>query len=187
VATLTFQVGTAVEEKPVARNCDACHQGPDGRGLVLDLSRHDKVLGDLAVDQCGACHDLQPQDPNCVEGAGSCSSSTWTGARPLGKRVHAVHFGSRLFFPLATVDYSAGDPVPGRNWDITLPQDPRACEACHPAGTTSGSWATRAGRLACGGCHDGDAARVHMRLETYDPTPTTPWSGDEQEACTACH
>ena len=190
VATLTFQVGTAVEEKPIARNCDGCHQGPDGRGLVLDVSRHDKLLGDLAVDQCGACHDLQPQDPSCPVGTSSCGTSTlsaWTGARPLGKRVHAVHFGSRLFFPLATVDYTAGDSVPGRDWDITLPQDPRACEACHPAGTTSGSWATRAGRLACGGCHDGDSARVHMQLETYDPTPTTPWSGDEQEACTTCH
>jgi len=37
------------------------------------------------------------------------------------------------------------------------------------------------------GCHDADAAVAHMRLQTYDPTPTDPWSGDEQESCQTCH
>lgn len=44
-----------------------------------------------------------------------------------------------------------------------------------------------AGRLPCGGCHDSDAATSHMRLQTFDPTPATPWSGDEVESCTVCH
>jgi hypothetical protein len=44
-----------------------------------------------------------------------------------------------------------------------------------------------AARLPCGGCHDSDAAASHMRLQTYDPTPTNPWSGDEVESCTVCH
>ena len=43
------------------------------------------------------------------------------------------------------------------------------------------------GIFPCSGCHDSDAARAHMKIETYDPTPNDPWSGDEQEACQACH
>jgi hypothetical protein len=37
------------------------------------------------------------------------------------------------------------------------------------------------------GCHDGDAAMTHMKLNTDDPTPFDPWSGDESEACKTCH
>jgi hypothetical protein len=182
VAKVIFQVGQAAEEKPPAGNCATCHQNSGGQGggdgFVLDFSRHYKIFDDTAVDQCGACHDQQPQ---AATGAG------WTGARPISKRVHAVHFGSSLAHPLGTVDYSGGDPVPGRNWDITFPQDVRNCQTCHEDGTTSGSWATEAARLPCSGCHDGDAAKVHMKLMTLDPTPADPWSGDEEESCKACH
>jgi hypothetical protein len=101
--------------------------------------------------------------------------------------VHAIHFGASLNFPLSTVDYSNGDSVPGRNWNITFPQDVRNCETCHTPNTTSGTWATRPQRLACSGCHDSDAAMSHMRVATFDPTPTDPWSGDEQESCATCH
>jgi decaheme cytochrome c component MtrC/MtrF-like protein len=178
VAKVAFQVKTATVEKPVAGNCASCHQGPDGRGFILDYSRHYKIFGDDAVDQCGACHDYQPQ---LATGGG------WSGARPISKRVHAVHYGSSLFTPLLTVDYSGGDPVPGRNWDITFPQDVRSCETCHPEGTSSGTWATKAARLPCMGCHDSDAAKAHMKLQTWDPTPLDAWSGDEEESCQACH
>lgn len=178
VAKVTFQVKTATVEPPPASNCASCHQGPGGRGFVLDFSRHYKIFSDDAVDQCGACHDCQPQ--NAV-GAG------WSGSRPISKRVHAVHFGSSPFTPLLTVDYANGDPVAGRNWDITFPQDVRNCQACHPDGQSSGTWASKAARLPCLGCHDADAAKAHMKLQTYDPTPSDPWSGDEEESCQACH
>ncbi len=178
VAKVTFQVKTATEEKPVARNCSTCHQGPDGKGFVLDFLRHYKIFSDDAVDQCGACHDYQN---------GAVAGASWSGGRPISKRVHAVHFGSSLFTPLATVDYSNGDPVAGRNWDITLPQDIRNCQVCHPDGTSSGTWATQPNRLACMGCHDSDAAKAHIKLQTWDPTPASPWSGDEEESCKACH
>jgi len=178
VGKVAFQVKTATVEKPPAGNCASCHQGPNGRGFILDFSRHYKIFSDDALDQCGACHDYQPQ---------SATGSGWTGARPISKRVHAVHFGSSLFTPLLTVDYANGDPVPGRNWDITFPQDVRSCETCHPDGQTSGSWKTDAARLPCMGCHDSDAAKAHMKLQTWDPTPADPWSGDEEESCQACH
>ncbi len=179
-AKVPFEVGQAEEEPLVAGNCASCHQSAGGKGFVLDWSRHNKVFDDTALDQCGACHDYQPQDPNAVTGL------SWSGARPISKRVHAIHYGSSINYPLATVDYSGGDPITGRNWDITYPQDVRNCETCHDD-STSGTWATNPSRLACVGCHDGDAAAVHMKLQTWDPTPTMPWSGDEEESCATCH
>lgn len=178
VARTSFQVKTAAEELPPANNCDSCHQA-NGKGFVVDPSRHNKILNHSAVDQCGNCHDYMPQNPT---GAG------WTGARPIAKRVHAVHFGSSLNYPLLTVDYANGDPVQGRNWDITFPQDVRHCDTtCHPTAETSGTWAYKAARLPCSGCHDSESARAHMRIMTWDPTPTDPWSGDEEESCQTCH
>jgi predicted CXXCH cytochrome family protein len=174
VAKITFQVGTATEEAPPTRNCNSCHQGPDGRGLVLDAPRHSKHLGDLAVDQCGSCHDYQTQT----------ASGQWSGGYPISKRVHAVHNGANLTYPVTTVGHD--DVVPGRFWDIEFPQDVRNCEACHNE-KTSGSWKTKAARLPCWGCHDSDAARAHMKIQTFDPTPNDPWSGDEEESCQTCH
>ena len=46
---------------------------------------------------------------------------------------------------------------------------------------------TNAARLPCKGCHDADSTETHMKLMTWDPTPTNPWSGDEEESCQACH
>jgi OmcA/MtrC family decaheme c-type cytochrome len=178
VAKARFQVKQEAEEKAPAGNCASCHQGPDGKGFVLDYSRHNKIFDDTAVDQCGACHDYQPQNS---------TGSGWTGSKPISKRVHAVHNGSELNYPLLTVDYQNGDPVKGRNWFIEFPQSIRNCETCHPAGTTSGSWATKPARLPCMGCHDSDAATAHIKQQTYDPTPADPWSGDEEESCKTCH
>ena len=177
VAKRTFQVGTATEELAVAGNCASCHQGPDGRGFVLDYARHYKIFDNTAVDQCGACHDYQPRK-GTVE---------WSGGHPISKRVHAVHFGSKLNYPLATVAYPNGDPVKGRNWKITFPEDIRNCETCHPAGTTSGTWKTEPSRLACAGCHDSNAAKAHMKAQTWDSTPANQWNGDEAESCAVCH
>jgi len=179
--------GFAGEEKQVAGNCGSCHQETAGdqqafRGFVLDFARHYKIFDNTAVDQCHACHDYQPQTAVDTTGDGR-----WMGGKPISRRVHAIHYGSSLNYPLSTVDYSNGDPLAGRNWDITFPQDVRNCQACHPDGTTSGSWASQASRLPCSGCHDAEAAMTHMSIMTLDPTPADPWSGDEVESCKACH
>ena len=171
----TFQVGTATKEKLVANNCNSCHQNDKGKGYILDFARHYKLFGDDAIDQCGACHDYQPRD----------ATGKWAGGHPITKRVHAIHYGAELSYPNETVAYN--DPVKGRYWDITLPMDVRNCEACHTAAGSSGSWKTKASRLPCSGCHDSDGAKAHIKLNTYDPTPTNPFSGDEEESCTVCH
>jgi OmcA/MtrC family decaheme c-type cytochrome len=175
VAWKTFQVGTATVEKLTADGCNKCHQGPDGRGFVLDYARHNKQFSNDAIDQCGACHDYQPQ----------VATGQWSGAIQISKRVHAVHNGANLNYPNDTVGHADG--VPGRNWDITFPQEIRNCQSCHSDATSSGAWKTNPNRSACWGCHDSDAAQAHIRLMTFDPTPSDPWSGDEQESCSACH
>lgn len=177
VAKVTFQVKTPKEELAVAGNCASCHQAANGRGFVLDFLRHYKIFDNTAVDQCGACHDYQPRE----------ATGEWAGGHPIAKRVHAVHFGAGLNYPIETVAYANRDPIKGRNWKITFPQDVRNCETCHPARTTSGSWKTEASRLPCLGCHDSDAAKAHIKLQTYDPTPASPWNGDEVESCKVCH
>jgi len=177
VAKVGFEVKQADEELAPAGNCGSCHQGPEGTGYVLDFARHYKIFDNTAIDQCGGCHDYQSQT----------ATGSWGGAKTINKRVHAIHYGSSLNYPLLTVDYSGGDPVHGRNWDITFPQDVRNCEACHAEETTSGSWKTNAARNPCSGCHDSDAATAHLKLMTFDPTPADPWSGDEEESCQVCH
>ncbi len=185
VAFLNFTVKQATEELPVARNCQTCHQNADGDGLIVDPSRHNKHLRDLALDQCGSCHDYQPQNPKDL--SNTPFNQGWQGAHPISRRVHAIHNGAAMNFPLQTVWYSNGDPEAGRNWDITLPVDVRNCQMCHTDKTTSGTWATKPGRLACWGCHDSTPAQAHFAAQTYDPTPLDPFSGDESESCATCH
>lgn len=176
VAKTTFQVGQEDEELAPAVNCGSCHQGPEGTGYVLHLGRHRAVFDNTAIDQCGSCHDYQSGN----------ATGEWYGGKPISKRVHAVHYGSSLNYPNDTVDYTA-DPVAGRNWDITFPQDVRYCEACHSSDTSSGSWAIKAARTPCNGCHDSLEADAHMKSMTWDPTLADPWNGDEEEACIVCH
>ena len=181
VAKTIFQVKQEEEELAPAGNCGSCHQGPEGTGYVLDYPRHNKIFDNTAIDQCGGCHDYQSQS----------ETGDWGGARTINKRVHAVHNGANLTYPNLTVDHS--DVIDGRNWEINFPQDIRNCETCHPATAapgsiaTSGSWKTKAARNPCSGCHDTDAASAHLKLMTFDPTPTNPWSGDEEESCQVCH
>jgi hypothetical protein len=183
VKVATFQVKQAAADKAVADNCTSCHWSTSvpgaGVGYVLDPARHNKVFNTQAVDQCAGCHNYKSGE--------TVAARTWTtggGTKPISKRVHAVHRGSALNYPVLTVDHE--DTTIGREWQITYPMDIRNCESCHSA-ATSGTWKTNPNRLACMGCHDSDAATAHMNLQVSDPTPTAPWSGDEKETCVVCH
>jgi hypothetical protein len=184
IAVKNFQVKTATVETPVAGNCTSCHWSTDavgqGQGYVLDPVRHNKPFNAQAIDQCGGCHGYKSGETQAAR--------TWTtggGTKPISKRVHAVHNGANLNYPVLTVDHE--ESVVGRDWSIVYPQSVRNCETCHPDTATSGTWKTIPNRLACMGCHDADAATAHMKVQVYDPTPTAPWSGDEIESCATCH
>jgi hypothetical protein len=180
VAVATFQVKKAATDSPIADNCTACHWSAAGVGFVLDPPRHNKLFNEQAVDQCGGCHDyLSAQNPLTT------TAASFGGGHPLSKRVHAVHNGSALNYPTITVAHEETSAF-GRNWDISYPMDIRNCESCHSS-ATSGTWKTNPNRLACMGCHDSDDATAHMKIQTYDPTPLAPWSGDEKESCKSCH
>ncbi len=201
IARVTFQVGTATAELPVAGNCNTCHQGPDDttlpngnlspdgkKGYIFDFSGHHKLFDFNATDLCTACHDWEPQLGTTVASNATSANTDmylWTGAKPIARRVHAVHNGAALHYPITTV--GASDTPSGRNWDIQYPDDVRDCQMCHPTGTTSGTWQSKPSRTACLGCHDADAATAHIKSQVYDPTPANPWSGDEVEACQTCH
>ena len=102
-------------------------------------------------------------------------------AVPLAWRVHSVHFGRYLERPEETY---AGDPNAFNK--VIFPQDVSNCVKCHdPKG--SPAWKQNPSRLACLACHDTDKARIHARLNTFDPTPADPYGGDEVETCTICH
>ncbi len=143
---------------------------------VCDLDSED-------INMDGVCSvlDCRGEDATATEPA----NEPWANGYPISQRVHAVHHGSALYYPNSTVGHADG--IPGRNWDIEYPMDIRNCESCHNDGTTSGSWETNPSRIPCMGCHDSEAAQAHFALNTVDPTPNAPWSGDEQESCAACH
>jgi predicted CXXCH cytochrome family protein len=178
VAVATFQVKQAAVEKPIADGCTACHWSDAGKGFVLDLPRHNKVFDAQAVDQCGGCHVYK-------SGMDPARTVSDFGTKPLSRRVHAVHDGANLTYPTLTVGHEETAHF-GRNWRISYPMDVRNCESCHSS-ATSGTWLTNPNRIACGGCHDTDAATAHMEANIVDPTPLAPYSGDEKESCKVCH
>jgi len=175
-ALLTFQVGTATTDAYIATNCSDCH---GIKHMHLDAGGRHPVEFD--TDYCKNCHDYRSEGPN---------ADVWStyGADPIVKKVHGLHRGKYLTYP---------DRVYPNNpkWSgIVFPQDIRNCTKCHSSDTT-GTWKTSPSRMACGACHDSDAAETHMLLQTYDPTPVYDpvtrtggaWSGDEVESCVVCH
>ncbi|MBI2863738.1 MAG: hypothetical protein HYX94_04160 [Chloroflexi bacterium] len=165
-AVFNFQVGTKTPDKFPATNCKDCHR---------DTTMHSAYFAvEFNPDICKNCHDYERQ----IAGA-----SGWTdrnngfGAAPLARRVHGVHFGRYLDKPKevhASVDYS----------EVIFPQDVRNCVKCHSETT---SWQEKPSRLACLACHDTNAAIGHGTLNTVDPTPKEPYSGQQTETCTVCH
>ena len=140
------------------------------------------------VDVCGACHDYRSQfaerknttDP--VDGWGGAAatgrSNFGFGAGPISRRVHGVHLLAYLEKPGEVHSMYTNEH------EIIFPQDVRNCQKCH---SETPSWKEKPSRLACFACHDSDAAKAHGMLQTYDPTPTDPISGDETESCEVCH
>ncbi len=174
VARVAFQVGSATEDKPIATNCLKCHENTRMHGARI-----------FDVDVCMQCHDNQRQLKYV---AGSIQNPTlWTytgkptglanqgfGYPPMVRIAHGYHFGAHLNHPEQNVNTPK----------IVFPQDIRNCQTCH---SETDDWKKAPSRLACLSCHDSDAAQAHGTLNTLDPTPAEPWSGDETESCGSCH
>ncbi len=211
---INFQVGTETVEKKVATNCLDCHSSGTqaeaeaaGSTVVRNLWHVSRTEhpAQYDPDYCGNCHDYAVEKDgetnnaaNTAAGAGVWKQNKLGfGGMPVSKRIHAIHRGEALAHK-ATADATNAAR-------LTLPQDLRNCEKCHPATTSTNTWSSPSTaktpmRTACSGCHDSDAQWAHMTTMTVDPTPWTvtagsgvypptkgPFSGDEQEACAACH
>jgi len=163
-----FQVGTDEVEAMIATNCVDCHG---------ETKMHGSYPFALAPDLCESCHDNENQ----LEGMTSWDESNWGfGAQPIVKRVHAIHYGKYLDKP----EEIHGAEDAEHYAEIIFPQDVRNCVKCH---SESDMWTQEPSRLACLACHDTDSAQTHAALQTVDPTPVEPWSGDEVETCVVCH
>lgn len=163
-----FQVGTEEVEAMIATNCVDCHG---------ETKMHGSYPFALAPDLCKSCHDYENQ----LDGKTSWVDSNWGfGAAPISRRVHGVHFGKYLDKPEEIHGEEDADFYGG----IIFPQDVRNCVKCH---SESDMWTEEPSRLACLACHDTDSAQTHAALQTVDPTPVEPWSGDEVETCVVCH
>lgn len=165
---INFQVETPTEEMEIATNCVDCHG---------ETNMHGSYPFKLAPDLCESCHDIENQ----LEGKTGWDDSNWGyGAQPLVKRVHGIHNGKYLDKPEEIHGEEDAEHYSG----IIFPQDVRNCVKCH---SESNAWTEEPSRLACLACHDTDEAQTHASLQTTDPTPLQPWSGDEVETCVVCH
>ncbi|MHB8872271.1 MAG: multiheme c-type cytochrome [Myxococcaceae bacterium] len=168
IAKLPFQVGTATADKKIATNCLSCHEDTRMHAGYFALP--------FDTDFCINCHDYQRQ---LVGKAGWGNSNNGFGAAPLSRRVHGVHYGRYVTKPLEIhATYGA------EYAELIFPQDIRNCTKCH---AETDSWKKNPSRLACNSCHDRSSAILHAALNTLDPTPAEPFSGDEEESCLACH
>jgi hypothetical protein len=165
IAKASFQVGTGADEPRPASGCTACHGGTGMHSTAMPFD----------TDLCKSCHDYA-LGPNPEISIGWSDSGYGYGRTPLVRYVHQFHYGRYLTDPTVP-HYSSFQPV-------VFPQDIRNCTSCH---AESDAWNEKPSRLACTACHDGAAAWVHVTLETLDPTPSQPYSGDEAESCAVCH
>ena len=163
---INFQVGTESVQAHVAEGCSGCH-GDSGRF-------HGSYPMD--PDVCKSCHDNKRQRTGY---ASWTTSNNGYGAAPLSRRLHGVHYGKYVDKP-KEIHASYAEAFS----KIIFPQDVRNCTKCHQKTST---WAEKPSRVACNACHDSDAAQGHAALQTLDPTPDEPFSGDEIETCNVCH
>jgi len=167
-AKLTFQVGVEKVDEYIATDCKSCHEDTRMHGTYFALT--------FDTDLCRNCHDNERQQ---LGKSGWAASNNGFGAGPLSRRVHGVHYGRYVTKPLEI------HPTLGTEYaELIFPQDIRNCTKCH---SKTDSWKKNPSRLVCLACHDRDSAIAHGALNTLDPTPAEPYSGDEIETCVSCH
>lgn len=148
--------------------CNSCHRG-------------EKIHKGYAVEYCVTCHNQSTFDP-------------FTGDAPvtvdLQTIVHKLHSGFNLPSVQAGGRYMINSDPSNASHEysnLVIPQELTNCLMCHDESNADGGNWKNATRRACGACHDGVAATAHLAANTFDPTPLTQFSGDEQESCAVCH
>jgi hypothetical protein len=165
-ALTTFQVGTATEQAKIATNCTDCHDGT----RMHNNPTYGVSAFPFDTDYCLGCHDYK-QVIGGDESTGWDDDFAGYGTPPASRFFHEVHRGAYL---QSTEDFDT----------VIFPMDIRNCTKCH---AETDDWKTEPGRMPCLGCHDGEDAMAHASLQTVDPTPEAPFSGDEVESCAVCH
>lgn len=176
LALKTFQVSTATAEAKVATNCTDCHGDS-----IMHLYEANIHPGLFDADYCKACHDYAHYNTGeAFANQGGTSTNGWSGfgAAPIARRIHGVHYGKYLDH--STEIYANADYFK----DVIFPQDVRNCTKCH---ADNPKWKQEPSRVACLACHDGDDAKAHGKLMTYDLTANDPYGVDAVETCTICH
>jgi hypothetical protein len=177
IGFIRFQVGTTNVDKNVA-TCKDCHGD-----TVFHLDWAHPHPAPFDADACKACHDYShPSVGEMFSNQGGTSQNGWSGygAMPISRRVHGVHFGHYLEH---SEEIYANATKATFGW-IIFPQDVRNCTKCH---SQSDTWKQKPSRLACLGCHDSDAAKVHGKLMTDIADPGDPYGAGAQESCEVCH
>jgi len=169
VAKVNFQVGTTTVEAQTAGSCYDCHGETTMHGGKTSSHRHDTKFD---AETCAACHDYTLGSP-------SSTAYDWLGAKPIRKRVHAVHGAKKLYAGAiadgktateadAFVDEVVGHApaVEGHVWShISFPSELNDCAgSCHQPADSSDAWKTNPNQLACMGCHATEKASDHMFL-----------------------
>ncbi len=186
--------GTLGGGSPLARRaivdeaaCQRCHE---------NILEHGNLRTDL--EYCLLCHNLWATDESRRPGVDAISNPPESVDFKL--MIHRIHTGEELENPY--VVFGFGGTEHSYN-DVRYPGDRRNCEACHTASTeslplpaTTGPTVVHIGGVpldlptairtpatsACTGCHDGEAAFTHARLNSIVVDET-----DASESCSVCH
>jgi OmcA/MtrC family decaheme c-type cytochrome len=190
---------TGKNDKVDPASCLECHSSfrakAGGTGAFHGGTRYD-------VRFCVACHNSQRRftaipgtgtppaadldapgtvDPTTGAWAGNATLVNGEAFIDMPVYIHKIHMGDQLALTGGT--YTAVD----KPYEITYPQDVRACDKCHRApAAQAGTFVSKPSRKACGSCHDDKSFAAAAAI----PAKRTAHSGGPQaddSKCATCH
>ncbi|HET6146408.1 MAG TPA: hypothetical protein VFH68_02670 [Polyangia bacterium] len=190
-ATVDFLVGSATALAPVAivsaASCQRCH---------TDVYAHGG--GRRGVDTCLLCHgSVATEDrPRYVAAGAPATTGVSVEFRAM---LHKIHRGAELTNAATYQVVGFGGAAYPNNFGVlgfdevefpAMPAGVKDCASCHGAGSTAwqspadrshpsaATQPARAWAVACGSCHDSNAAAAHIDVMT---------SSRGAESCAVCH
>jgi hypothetical protein len=186
-----FLFGSATKLRPYeliasGASCNACHQ---------ELWFHG--AGRRGFDTCIACHGTAGAEDRTQYVAANAPATAGLSVN-FRSMLHKIHMGEELAnaSTYTVLGFGSGWPnnfTPHSYGEVVfpaMPGGPRHCAKCH--GKDNTAWfepavrnhptaqllPTRGWEIACGACHDGDAAQAHIAVQT---------SAAGVESCAVCH